>query len=81
VHFLPAHNNYLFTDHATQRAYLAADVDISWLHDFSPRIGYEVGIKLGIAGRVTGDSDSYPHGVMFSKDLYPLINVFSGFRF
>jgi hypothetical protein len=87
VHVLPAHGsadevyvNGAF-ERTTVRTYLAGDVDISWLHDFSPHFGYEVGIKLGIAGRLEGTMGDYPRFVMFSRDLFPLINIFSGFRF
>lgn len=62
--------------------YFAGDVDISWLHDFSPYFGYEIGVKLGIAGRVAGRvGDDYPRGIMWGKNLYPILSVYSGFRF
>ena len=62
--------------------YLAGDVDISWLHDFSPHFGYEIGLKLGIAGRLAGTvGRDYPRGVMWGKDFYPIVSVYSGFRF
>jgi len=62
--------------------YLAGDVDISWLHDFSPHFGYELGIKLGIAGRLSGRvGDDYPKAVMWGRNLYPIVSVYSGFRF
>lgn len=62
--------------------FLAGDVDFSWLHDFSPRFGFELGMKLGLAGRLAGDvGDCYPSGVMWGKNLYPIVAFYSGFRF
>lgn len=62
--------------------FLVADVDISWLHDFSPHFGYEIGLKLGIGGRVGGEvGKSYPRGLMFSRDFYPVVSVYTGLRF
>ncbi len=62
--------------------YLAGDIDFSWLHDFSPRFGYELGLKLGIAGRISGNvGDHYPRGVMWGRDLYPIVALYTGFRF
>lgn len=74
---------YYTSDYKRNNLYfLAADVDISWLHDFSPHFGYEIGLKLGLAFRVAGDvGDSYPGFVMFGRNLYPVISVYSGFRF
>jgi hypothetical protein len=63
-------------------AYLAGDVDLSWLHDFTPHFGFELGVKLGLAGRLAGgERYSYPRGVMFGRDLYPILALYSGFRF
>jgi hypothetical protein len=62
--------------------YLAGDIDISWLHDFGPHFGYELGIKLGIAGRLSGRVGySYPRWIMWGRDFYPIISIYSGFRF
>jgi hypothetical protein len=62
--------------------YLAADVDIAWLHDFSPRFGYELGVKLGFAARLSGDvGDDYPGGVMWGRNAYPIVGVYTGLRF
>jgi hypothetical protein len=62
--------------------FLAADVDISWLHDFTPHCGYEIGVKLGLGVRVAGTTGSdYPSAVMFGPDVYPILNVYSGLRF
>lgn len=62
--------------------YLAGDIDISWLHDFSPHFGFEFGIKVGIAGRLSGNvGHDYPSGIMWGKDLYPILSIYSGFRF
>ena len=62
--------------------YLALDVDVSWLHDFGSHFGYEIGMKFGIAGRVGGTVGShYPRALMFSKDVFPLLNFYSGLRF
>ena len=62
--------------------FLAGDVDFSWLHDFSPRFGFELGLKLGIAARVGGDiGRDYPDGVMWGRSLYPIAALYTGFRF
>jgi hypothetical protein len=62
--------------------YLAGDIDISWLHDFSPYFAYELGIKLGLAGRLSGRvGDDYPSGIMWGKNLYPILSLYTGFRF
>lgn len=62
--------------------YLAGDIDFSWLHDFSPRFGYELGLKLGIAGRISGSvGDHYPRGAMWGRDLYPIAALYTGLRF
>jgi hypothetical protein len=76
VHFLPRSDG--FVSSAGPEEFAAADADISWVHDFSERFGYEVGVKLGLAGRLAGSGD---RPLMFSKDWFPLVNVFSGFRF
>ncbi|HEY3789890.1 MAG TPA: hypothetical protein VGL71_13610, partial [Urbifossiella sp.] len=61
---------------------VAADVDFSWLHDFSPHFGFELGLKLGIATRVSGTvGDDYPSGLMWGKTVSPLVALYSGFRF
>lgn len=63
-------------------AFLVGDVDVSWLHDFTPHFGYEIGIKLGLAGRVAGEiGNRYPRSVTFGRDLYPILALYSGFRF
>jgi|GEM_PF-7126690 len=62
--------------------YLAGDVDFSWVHDFTPRFGFELGMKLGLAGRIGGSlGDDYPSGVTWGKNLYPIVAFYSGFRF
>lgn len=67
---------------ARSLTFLVADVDVSWLHDFSPNFGFEVGVKLGIGGRVSGDiGEDRVEWVMFGKNFYPVVSVFSGFRF
>lgn len=61
--------------------YAFGDVDVSWLHDFGPHFGFELGVKLGLAGRVAGKvGRDYPSFVMFGKDFYPLFSVYAGFR-
>ncbi len=63
---------------------LAADVDISWLHDFSPHFGVELGFKLGLAVRVSGEIEPWTRGVpktMFNSNLYPIASFFYGLRF
>jgi hypothetical protein len=62
--------------------YLFGDIDISWLHDFSPHFGFELGIKVGLAGRVAGTiGDDYPSNVTWGRHLYPVFSLYSGFRF
>lgn len=62
--------------------FLVGDVDISWLHDFSPHFGFELGLKLGLAGRVGGEvGDRYPRALMFGRNFYPVVSVFTGLRF
>ena len=82
-HHDPFGGSYPYSDHQFNSLYyLAGDVDISWLHDFSPYFGYELGIKLGIAGRLSGRvGDDYPSGLMWGKNLYPILSLYSGFRF
>ena len=62
--------------------YLVGDIDISWLHDFGPHFGFELGVKVGLAGRVGGTvGDNYPKFVMWGSNLYPIFSLYSGFRF
>jgi hypothetical protein len=87
LHVLPGHGSVFGGlvdggfERTTVRTYLAGDVDFSWLHEFSSHFAYEIGIKLGLAGRLEGNSPDYQRFLMFSKDFFPIINVFSGFRF
>lgn len=69
--------------HRTNTLYYAfGDIDISWLHDFGPHLGWELGVKLGIAGRVSGRvGNTYSSFVMFGRDAYPILSIYSGFRF
>lgn len=68
----------------TTASFLAVDVDISWLHDFSPHFGVEFGFKLGLAfrlsGRVDDNFDFFPN-TMFNSNFYPLVSFFYGVRF
>jgi hypothetical protein len=79
----PYFGTYTYYDSSINALYyLAGDIDISWLHDFSPHFGFEFGLKLGLAGRLSGRvGDDYPKGLMWGKDLYPILSVYSGFRF
>jgi hypothetical protein len=62
--------------------WLAGDVDFSWLHDFGPHLGFELGLKLGLAGRLGGTvGDDYSDGVMWGKNVYPIVALYTGFRF
>lgn len=87
VHILPDWYDYEGRGHHprgqwTTLSYLAGDVDVSWLHDFSPRFGWELGVKVGLAGRLSGRvGRDYPDFVMFGKDIYPIFSIFSGVRF
>jgi len=68
--------------HWSSLTYLAGDVDISWLHDFSPHFGFELGAKVGLAGRLSGDvGDCYPRNLMWGRNLYPILAVYTGLRF
>jgi hypothetical protein len=79
----PFGNPVYYSDYrARSLTFLVADVDVSWMHDFSPNFGFEVGLKLGIAGRVGGQiGEDRVEWVMFGKNFYPVVSVFSGFRF
>lgn len=95
VHFLPEKGRkweYALWDGTvyrnsprTPRTYIAADVDISWVHQYAPHFAWESGLKLGVAGKVGGtwgkDRANVQRSLMFGKDCYPLLNVFWGFRF
>lgn len=86
VHVLPAYaSNHggLFgaISHDSGVTFLVADVDLSWLHDFTPHFGFEMGVKLGIAGHISGRIGRYPRGVTFGRDCYPILALYSGFRF
>lgn len=71
-----------WSGHWSSLTYLAGDVDVSWLHDFGPHLGFELGMKFGLAGRVGGDvGDCYPRSVMWGRNLYPIVAVYSGLRF
>ena len=68
--------------HYTSLFFLAGDVDVSWLHDFTPRCGFELGLKFGLAGHLGGTiGKCYPRGVMWGKDLYPILGAYTGLRF
>jgi len=91
VHILPSweayeHNIWHWGENNTYSNTLHAvygDVDVSWLHDFSPHFGFELGMKVGVAGLVSGQVGSYyPRSLMFSgKSAYPIIGVYTGFRY
>ena len=53
IHLIPTNNGW--HRHSGTMAFLAGDVDVSWLHDFSPHFGWEFGLKVGLAGRVGGE--------------------------
>lgn len=68
--------------HYSSLFFLAADVDVSWLHDFGPRFGFELGLKFGLAGRVGGTvGDCYPQDRMWGKNVFPIFAGFTGLRF
>lgn len=85
VHVLPVyssgHGFFGTISHDAGVTFLAGDVDISWLHDFGQHFGFELGIKLGLAGRIAGRIGRYPRGVTFGRDCYPILALYSGFRF
>ena len=81
VHMIPAGSVLWGNSHGVL-SYLAADVDVAWLHDFSPHVGFELGVKVGLAGLVGGRwNGNYPRAVTFGSDLYPIVSVYSGLRF
>ena len=62
--------------------FVYGDVDISWLHDFSPHFGFELGMKLGVAGLAGGNIGKYyPRSLMIGPGAYPFVAFYSGFRF
>jgi hypothetical protein len=70
------------TGSASTLYFLAGDVDISWLHDFGPRFGFELGMKAGLAGRLGGTvGDCYPADAMWGKNVYPILAFYTGLRF
>lgn len=85
VHVLPSYSSgrgFLGgPSHDSGVTFLVADVDLSWLHDFGPHFGFEMGVKLGLGLKVAGQTGRYPRGVMFGRDLYPILALYSGFRF
>lgn len=71
-------------DRKTSRTYLALDAEFSWLHDFSDHFAWEMGVKVGVAGRITGQWGNRhyrPTGLTFGTDAFPIANLFWGFRF
>lgn len=85
VHILPAYSSgrgfFGGPSHDRGVTFIVADVDLSWLHDFGPRCGFELGVKLGVAGHVAGRIGRYPRGVTFGRDCYPILALYSGLRF
>ncbi|MDB5306400.1 MAG: hypothetical protein JWO38_602 [Gemmataceae bacterium] len=68
--------------HDSPLYFLTGDVDVSWLHDFTPRCGFELGLKVGLAARVGGTvGNCYPRDLMWGKSLYPIIGAYTGLRF
>jgi len=58
--------------------FLAPSVDITWLHDFLPHFGIELGVHVGLGIGLDGtDSD----GDSAAGEFTPLFNVFAGVRF
>jgi len=56
---------------------IAPTLDIAWLRSFTPggNWGWELGLSVGVAVEIGGDSGSNP------GEVSPLISLFSGFRF
>ena len=58
---------------------------MSWLHDFGEHFGWEMGVKLGVAARVSGEWGNLefgpPRSLTFGRDAFPIANLFWGFRF
>jgi len=80
----PRRRGGYFYDYAGRNplVYAFGDVDVSWLYDFTPHVGFELGVKVGLAGRLSGRVGAdYPRDVMWGKDLYPILAVYSGLRF
>ena len=76
------YNYYYWDSYYNSVFYVFGDIDISWLHDFSPHFGFELGVKVGLAGRVGGNlGNDYPRSVTWGSSLYPVFSLYSGFRF
>ena len=58
--------------------FLAPNVDVIWLHDFSPHFGWELGVHAGIGIGLSGRDD---HDRDAGGRLTPLFSVFTGLRF
>jgi hypothetical protein len=68
--------------HYSSLFFLAGDIDVSWVHDFSPRFGFELGLKFGLAGRVGGTiGDCYPRNLMWGNSVMPILGAYTGMRF
>jgi hypothetical protein len=58
--------------------FLEPSVDLLWLHDFSPRFGWELGLHAGLGIGLTGrDENDRPAG----GKITPVLSVFTGLRF
>jgi hypothetical protein len=62
-------------------AFLAADVDVSWVHDFHDHFAFELGCKLGLAFKIKGDIGEDRPSLMSGDSVYPILAIYSGFRF
>ncbi len=63
----------------TDRTFLTLDANISWLHDFTPALGWEIGLTIGARIGLTGQNEG---GEKVSGHITGgTIGVFTGLRF
>jgi hypothetical protein len=58
--------------------FLAANVDISWLHEISKHFGFELGLQVG-AGIAFAGQDGFNR--VAAGEIQPQVSLFTGFRF
>jgi hypothetical protein len=57
---------------------LNPSIELSWLHGFGDRCGWEIGLNAGAGVGVSGNTNS---GKSATGKATSLISVFTGFRF
>ena len=61
----------------TDRYFLNLDVDLSWLHEFTPSFGWELGLHLGLRTGLSGTEG----GESIGGKIRGTGGVFTGVRF